>query len=236
MPAQLIRAIFFDAVGTLIHPDPPAPVVYEQVGKRFGSRLGASEIKRRFAEAFDAEEQSDRRGGWQTSENREIERWRSIVAHVLDDSSDPLNCFQLLFNHFSKPEAWRCDPATSTLFNDLEGQGFFLGMASNYDSRLRAVVSGKPELAAIRHLCISSEIGWRKPAREFFAAVCDSIELSPEQILIVGDDPVNDFEGAVAAGLPAVLFDQLSRHSESPRTGMIRQLNDLLPLVKELKH
>ena len=33
-----IRAIILDAVGTLIHLDPPVPLVYSQVGKRRGSR------------------------------------------------------------------------------------------------------------------------------------------------------------------------------------------------------
>src|ERR1700693_3322915 len=32
-----IRAVAFDAVGTLIHPDPPAGEVYAAVGPRFGS-------------------------------------------------------------------------------------------------------------------------------------------------------------------------------------------------------
>src|SRR5260370_39194489 len=104
-----VRAIFLDAVGTLIHPDPPAPVVYEQMGKRFGSHYDAADIQSRFAKAFEHEEQVDRRRGWRTSEKREIERWRHIVANVLDDVIDQNACFQRLFDHFSIPDAWRCD-------------------------------------------------------------------------------------------------------------------------------
>src|SRR5262245_26831348 len=32
-----VRAVVFDAVGTLITPDPPAPAVYSAVGRRHGS-------------------------------------------------------------------------------------------------------------------------------------------------------------------------------------------------------
>ena len=106
-------------------------------------------------------------------------------------------------------------------------QGFTLGLASNYDHRLRSVVAGLPELAPLRHLAISSEIGWRKPAGEFFAAVCRMVELPPAQVLYVGDDPVNDYDGARAAGLAAVLFEPASQETYH-RPGHIRQLTVLL--------
>ena len=65
-----IRAVYFDAVGTLIHPDPPAPQVYGAIGKKYGSRLPVAEIARRFREAFGEEEAKDRQANWVTSEAR----------------------------------------------------------------------------------------------------------------------------------------------------------------------
>jgi putative hydrolase of the HAD superfamily len=81
-------------------------------------------------------------------------------------------------------------------------------MASNYDARLRSVAAGLPELRPLRHLVISSEVGWRKPAPEFFAALCERTGLAPGAILFVGDDPANDYDGATAAGLRAVLVGE----------------------------
>jgi putative hydrolase of the HAD superfamily len=202
-----IRAIVLDAVGTLIHPDPPAPIIYAQVGKKRGSCYDADAIKTRFQQAFQQEEEIDRRLGWRTSEDREMERWRHIVAHVLDDVSDPEGCFQALFEHFSRPESWRCDPSTDSVLSGLSRRGLLLGMASNYDSRLHTVMAGKPELQPIHHVIISSEVGWRKPAPEFFAAVCRIVALPADQILYIGDDLVNDVQGAQAAGLRVVWFN-----------------------------
>jgi putative hydrolase of the HAD superfamily len=227
MSFSKVRAIFFDAVGTLIHPDPPAPVVYERVGKQLGSDYDAAVIKSRFAQAFDHEEQIDRQWGWRTSEEREMERWQYIVSHVLNDVSDSRECFQTLFDHFSRPDAWKCDPTAGNILNRLAKEGVVLGMASNYDSRIRSVVAGKPELAPIQHLCISSEIGWRKPSPKFFSALCQLVEIPAEQILFVGDDPVNDIEGAISAGIPAMLFDPNVRDDK----GKIRGLQALLRLV-----
>src|SRR5213080_593276 len=123
-----IRAIVFDAVGTLIHPDPPAAIVYANAGKRFGSRHDAETVKNRFLRAFQEEEQTDRRHGWRTAEAREIERGRRIVAKVLDDVSDQEDCFQNLFEHFSRPDAWRCEPDVGKVLTELSARGFILGM------------------------------------------------------------------------------------------------------------
>jgi putative hydrolase of the HAD superfamily len=209
-----IRAIVLDAVGTLIHPDPPAPEVYARVGKRWGSRHDAAAIKTRFIQAFAQEEQTDRRLGWRTSEEREMERWQHIVARVLDDVSDEQACFQTLFEHFSRPEAWRCAPETGQVLSGLAQQGFLLGMASNYDSRLHRVIAGKAELRRIQHVIISAEVGWRKPAAEFFATVCRTVGLPADQILYVGDDLTNDVQGAQSAGVHAVWFNPVG--SEDP--------------------
>ncbi|MCI0460214.1 MAG: HAD family hydrolase [Gemmataceae bacterium] len=225
---QEVRAIFFDAVGTLIHPDPPAAVVYAEVGRRHGSRLHAGEMGRRFATAFAREEALDRAHTLQTSEDREVQRWRTIVAAVLDDVTDDA-CFAELYQHFSQPQAWRCEAGTARLLETLAGRGYVLGLASNYDQRLRRVVEGLPELRAVRPLVISSEVGWRKPALAFFAAAVASVELAPPQVLFVGDDRANDFEGARAAGCRAVLFDP---DNEEPAVAeCVRRLENLLDLL-----
>ncbi len=200
-----IRAVFFDAVGTLIHPDPPAPIVYARVGQSLGSRLTAAEITARFRSAFAVEEAVDRANGWRTSEERERRRWRNIVGQVLDDTRDPERCFAELFARFAHPESWRCEAEALPVLAELERRGTLLGLASNYDARLHEVLAGLPELRSLGHVVISSEVGWRKPAPEFFATLCQDVGLPPAQVLFVGDDRVNDYEGARAAGLEALL-------------------------------
>ena len=202
-----VRAVFFDAVGTLIHPEPPAPVVYHRVARTFGSRCTLDDIGRRFREAFQREEARDRAAGLRTCEEREVQRWRSIVAAVLDDASDPEACFRELYDHFTRPASWRLETGAGEVLSQLEERGLQLGMASNFDHRLRGVAAGLAPLRPVTQLVISSEIGWRKPAPAFFAAVCRSAGLAPEQIVLVGDDVANDYEGARSAGMTAVLLD-----------------------------
>jgi putative hydrolase of the HAD superfamily len=221
-----IRAIFFDAVGTLIHPDPPAGVVYAAIGRRFGSRLDPETVGRRFRAAFRRQEDLDAGQGLRTSEDRERRRWQAIVAEVLDDVTDGAGCFQELYAYFARPEIWRVDPEAATALGQLAGRGLLLGLCSNFDSRLRRVAAGRPELAALRHLVISSEVGWRKPAAPFFAQLAECTMLPAEQILVVGDDPDNDHDGARAAGLQAILFDP--RRQADPGVLRITHLSELL--------
>ncbi len=226
MPLAEIRAIVFDVVGTLIHPEPPAAQVYAAVGARFGSRLSGEAIVGRFMTAFQREEEADRAAGWRTSEERERQRWRTIVGQVLDDVVDSQACFEELFVYFSRPQAWRLDAEVPALLDQLAARGYTLGLASNYDERLRRVLAGLPVLRLITHRVISSEVGWRKPAAGFFMALGRTMGLPLGKILYIGDDWVNDYEGARAAGLSALLLDPRERSPAG--ASRIARLPDLL--------
>lgn len=221
-----VDVVVFDAVGTLIHPEPPAAEAYVIIGQRYGSRHAVEEIRRRFVAAFAHEEEADRRAGLRTSESREIGRWRNIVTSVLDDVSNAEACFQDLFAYFANPAAWRCEAAAGPVLGALGARGIRVGMASNFDARLRSVVAGFPELGPVtEHLVISSEIGWRKPASEFFQVLARRFGVAPERVLVVGDDLLNDYEGAAAAGFPSILFDPRGRAAVPQR---IQSLSELI--------
>jgi putative hydrolase of the HAD superfamily len=219
-----VRAVFFDAVGTLIHPEPSAGAIYASVGRRFGSRLDPAEVRRRFALVFDEEEHADAADGFRTDEAREVRRWRAIVARVLDDVEDRQGCFEALYEHFARPAAWRVEPGAGEVIRRLREGGLAVGIASNFDARLRGVLNGLDGVSIGGPVLISSEVGWKKPAREFFKLLCHSVSSDPQEVLFVGDDLDNDYAGARAAGLHALLFDPLRRSPEA-----LAALAELLP-------
>jgi putative hydrolase of the HAD superfamily len=220
-PPGAIAAVFFDAGGTLIHAQPAPGVVYAEVGRRFGSRIEAATASQRFRSAF------SRRAGAEalaTSEATEDAFWRSVVAEVLDDVSDFEACYRTLWAHFASAAAWQVDAAAGPVLEDLAARGLHVGVCSNFDSRLRTILAGKPALAAVRSIVISSEVGWRKPAPEFFQAVVQVAGVSPEQIVVVGDDRAHDYDGARAAGLAAILLDPGGRADGVERIGSLPEL------------
>jgi putative hydrolase of the HAD superfamily len=230
---HLPPVVFFDAVGTLLHPEPPPAAVYAAVGRRCGSRLDEAVIRVRFRAAFHRQEEADRAADLRTNEAREVARWRTIVREVFDDVTDIERCFRELYAHFARPDAWCCKPGTAEVLAALAARGHILGVASNFDHRLRGLVENIPAMQPIRRLVISSEIGWRKPARAFFATICQQVALPPEQVLYVGDDPVNDYAGARTAGMQAVLLAP-DEGDSAPAQVRIKSLRDLLNLRSRL--
>lgn len=207
MIAQDVRAIVFDAVGTLLIPHPPAIDAYFQVGAQHNSQLTLEQVAENFLLAFRAEEEKDLLHEHRTSEERELQRWRDIVHNSLPDVQDPDACFEHLYQHFATAPAWKLTPGIGDLLDWLHRRNYSLAIGSNYDHRLRAVVDAFPELSVLSQRIISSEVGWKKPSPNFFVAVCDSLSLPPEQILFIGDDLANDYEAAKAAGLQTLLYD-----------------------------
>jgi putative hydrolase of the HAD superfamily len=222
-----IAFIYFDAAGTLLLPQPSVGEVYAAVGRRFGSRRDAADLSARFRAAFRRQEALDATAGWRTSDERELTRWRAIVAEAIDDATDEEACFETLYRHFAQPDAWVCLANSADVLGELARRGYGLGIASNFDQRLNAIVCGKPELRPIRHVQISSQVGWGKPAPAFFAAAVEGVELPPTRILFVGDDLRNDYDGARAAGFAALLLDAHSRCAR-PDVQRIGALADLL--------
>lgn len=224
-----ITLVAFDAVGTLLFPEPGAPDVYYHVARSFGATSTAATIRERMITAYNVEETFDEANNWRTSEERERDRWQTIVTHALADVPDPKSCFAALFEHFARPESWRVHADALETFHRLRAQGLQLALASNYDARLHRVVMGHPVLQSLQpNIIISSEMGVRKPHAEFFtkmAQQCGVHDLT--RIAYIGDDLQNDFHGAEAAGLQAILFDPASRRPEIPRR--ITRFLDLFP-------
>jgi putative hydrolase of the HAD superfamily len=215
-----IRWILFDAVGTLIYPDPPVVEAYLAVARQFGSRIAVAEIRDRFAAAM----QASYCGGGPTSEDKERKRWRQIVNSVITDVPHAIDAvFEELWQHFAQPKHWRAYDDTAPVLSDLCSRGFKIGLASNFDGRLKAIVAGHPSLASCDAVFVSTDLGYSKPDVRFFRAIEQKLGLAPVEIALVGDDEINDFQAATAAGWRAVYLDR-----QCERPSAIRSLHALL--------
>jgi putative hydrolase of the HAD superfamily len=225
-----IEGIVLDAVGTLIEPEPSVARAYASAALRQGQVVEVSEVKRRFGRHFRNDEVDEQLGPMVTDESIEYRRWRRIVANVLPDLPDIDRAFDELWDHFGRPEAWRCFPDVAPGLAMLRDSGFPVRVASNFDSRLRVVAAGLPELAGfVETLVISSEVGYRKPHAKFYIAACTSLGLRPDRVLCVGDDPENDVLGAERAGLRSIFLDRDGR-----KPAGLASFPDLIALAEAL--
>src|SRR5262249_21623766 len=161
-------------------PVPSVAEVYFAAARRQGVELDVGTIRSRFHREFAADEVNEARTPQTTDEDNEERRWRRIVANVLVEVPDVERAFEELWSHFSRPEAWRCFPERAPALEAFASAGLRIAIGSNFDARLRAIIRGLPSLAAADIVpVISSEVGFRKPHRQFFRAACAALELVP---------------------------------------------------------
>lgn len=200
-----MKVVVFDVVGTLVEPWPRVSRAYAEAGRRHGVELVEEVIADRFAAAWRRQEAIDAAASpaFATSRTREIERWRGIVDDVFAGSPASGAIFADLWDHFARPEAWRPLPEGLQLVDDVKRDGGEVALASNFDERLFEIASVVEPLTLADHVFASSELGWRKPAAEFFREVERRLGRRPEELVLVGDDPVLDIAAARRAGWEA---------------------------------
>ncbi len=201
-----IEIIFFDAGGTLLYPEPGVGETYARHGARHGVRAAPRDLEAAFRAAFRAK----KRGG--APQDRRW--WREVVERTyapFGDPADPAALFDGLSAHFADPAAWRLFPDARPALDALAARGYRLGVVSNWDDRLPGLLAGHGLSALLCPVIVSGLVGAEKPDAAIYAAACDAAGVPPRAALMVGDDPAADRDGAVAAGLAAVLLDRGGR-------------------------
>lgn len=221
-----IRYILFDAVGTLIYPEPSVASAYETVAKAQGLPLSRTEIQARFAIGYDRVFRLST--NLATNEEHDRQRWRAVVAEVFSEWPEMIDSLlEHLWEHFARSEHWPLFDDVEDCWSELTARGYVLGIASNFDARLRSILAGHPCLASCPHVFVSTELGYAKPSELFFAAVERRLEARPDEILMVGDDQINDVIAPRRAGWQALALNR--KKSTSGTLSDLHELSVRLP-------
>jgi len=201
-PPAGVGVVVFDVVGTLVEPSPSVAVAYQQAAARHGLTVDAGIIQQRFKAAWRRQEAVDAAAvpAFATCRGREAERWRAIVDDVFEGAAVSAAIFPDLWEHFGRVDAWQPLAHGSELVRRALDAGVTVALASNFDERLLAIAERLEPLSWVPHVFASSEIGWRKPAPEFFRWVEQRLGCGPAEVLLVGDDPELDVAAARRAG------------------------------------
>jgi len=212
---EVIRAILFDAAGTLLFLTKTVGDHYAYVGREVGLNLDAQQLESAFHAAWqqmprrpaiDGPRQNDDKG-W----------WRELVGHVFDQVAPSLseldrdNFFEVAYEHFAEAGVWKLYPEVLDVLEQLR-ERFELAVISNFDGRLRFILQNLGISKYFAHVFISSELGADKPDREIFQRALKVIHLDANEVIHVGDDPERDWKAAAAAGLLVFRLDR-SRNS-----------------------
>jgi len=197
-----VDIVVFDVVGTLVEPWPRVSRAYAMAGRTHGVELAEDAIAARFASAWRRQEAIDAAATppFATDRAREAERWREIVAEVFDHVPESGRIFADLWDHFARPESWRPLQEGVRLVDAAKRSGRTVALASNFDERLFEIARHVEPLVHADHVFASSELGWRKPAPQFFREVERRLGARAEELTLIGDDPDLDVAAARRAG------------------------------------
>jgi putative hydrolase of the HAD superfamily len=207
----VIRAILFDAAGTLFYLTKTVGDHYANVGRRVGLDLDAQQLESAFHSAW---QQMPRRPAIDGArENDDKGWWRELVGHVFDQVApsvsklDRDNFFEVAYEHFAEAGVWKLYPEVFGVLEQLR-ERFQLAVISNFDGRLRLILQNLGISKYFAHVFISSELGADKPDPAIFRRALKEMHLDADEVLHVGDDPERDWKAAAAAGLPVFRLDR----------------------------
>ncbi len=209
--AASVKLILFDGAGTLFHLPQSVGYHYALVGKRVGLELEAFALDRAFARAW--KEMPARLTTGEPREDDDKGWWRELVDRVFEQVApatqelDRDNFFEVAYEHFAEAGVWALYPEVVEVLEQLQGR-FQLGVVSNFDGRLRMILEQLGISKYFSEVIISSEVGADKPDPLIFQRTLELAGVSPNESLHVGDDPVNDWQGAEAAGLRVFKLDR----------------------------
>jgi len=225
-----VRAVFFDAGQTLLEADPPVEEVYREAFAEHGVEADLEAVHRAvhatWREVDARRERGEERWGGPEGETG---FWRRFVEEVFGRSGGkglPASLLQGLVAHFREEKYWRVYPETHEVLAALRGAGMTLLVVSNWDSTLPGLLERLGLLPFFDGVVVSAVVGASKPSRAIFDEAVRLAGVAHANALHVGDSLVDDYHGARAAGLRALLLDRRGRH-HPPEVESIASLAEL---------
>ena len=233
-----IRAITFDARGTLLRVRFPVGETYAAVARRHGAELSTEAIQAAFFDVFPGmpplafPPMSD-----DALFAREYEWWRNLVERVVAAAEQKVDDFDKFFNElfaiYRGAEAWKPYREAASVLCLLRSAGYKLALVSNFDSRIEQVLVSLNLSIWFDAVVFSSRAGVPKPHPGIYERALAELDVEPAETLHVGDDLIKDWEAARAVGMDAILIDRNGRYTgRTPKEcQVIEDLEGLLDTV-----
>lgn len=208
-----VRAVLFDFSGTLLVPVPAQRWVRDTTDA-LGRELTDAEV----AELAGALEAAGRPGGPEpvdlpaelagdyaardTSEELHRTSYSALLGRVTG-AGTPLT--GALYEAAVSGPGWTPYPDARPTLAALAGDGVRVAVVSNVASDLRVLFAGHGLAEFVDAWVLSHELGVMKPDPRMFTTALDALGVTPEQALMVGDNPRAD-GGAADLGIRTLLL------------------------------
>jgi putative hydrolase of the HAD superfamily len=209
------QVIFFDAVGTLFTVKASVGHAYQSIAARHGVETNPQTLNWGFSQAFKAATPLAFPGVEPIAiPALEYNWWREIAiatfnaAEVLMLFDDFDAFFADLFQYFATAAPWEIYPDTIATLNALRTAEIPLGIISNFDSRLDAVLQALELAPYFTSVTIATTAGAAKPSPSIFHTALAQHNCRTENAWHIGDSLEEDYRAACAIGLRGIWIDR----------------------------
>jgi putative hydrolase of the HAD superfamily len=149
-----IRAIFFDAAGTLIKPSRRVGESYALVAEKYGMKVSPAALADRFRICFDVAPPLAFPGAAAAAiATLERDWWKQLVWRIFEPWR-PFERFEdyfaELFEYFARAESWALYPEVPETLSALKARSLIVDVISNFDSRLVKILEDSARLIGLR--------------------------------------------------------------------------------------
>jgi putative hydrolase of the HAD superfamily len=205
-----LKAVLFDVDFTLARPGPElGPEGYLRVGRRHGVELDISKHEEARAAAV---EKLEKHPDFRHDEELWIQFTERIVLGMGGDPASAREIAREVEEAWEQSDNFDIYEDVEPVIDELRGHGLKIGFVSNGARDLREFV---------RHHALDADVtvasryhGKVKPDPTIFRKALDQLGVEPGEAAMVGDHLEDDFEGARALGMRAVLIDRENRYPE----------------------
>ena len=206
-----MKAVLFDAAGTLIQLREPLGETYARLAREFGVSLPGDRIALAFGRAFEQMPPM-------VFPNQPVDRtqacerawWQDLVRNTFRDADPTVELtdfeqyFDRLFAHFARPASWEAVPGARALLTALRARRVRIGIVSNFDHRLLVLLDGLQLSPFFDVVIRPADAQAAKPDPQIFTVALSHLGVPAAEAVHVGDHPEHDVAAARAAGLHAI--------------------------------
>jgi HAD superfamily hydrolase (TIGR01509 family) len=208
-----LRAVLFDAGGTLIHPHygRVAAVLERVLGRspRPEAFVAAEYAGRAAIEALMAGPDTSTDGGRWTVHFAAMFGVLGFSAAEIRRAAPHVLAEHRAANLWTEPTPGAADGLAA-----LRGAGYLVGCVSNADGTVEKLLAGAGFAPHLAFVVDSGAVGIEKPDPRIFALALTLADVAPDEALYVGDLFPVDVVGARRAGIEPVLLDPLGRYGD----------------------
>jgi putative hydrolase of the HAD superfamily len=212
------RAVFLDALGTLVSLSEPWPALVTALREQHGVDVSLREARRALLVEMGYYRRECRRAGNAATLAELRLECASIVRDELAPALEHLSAAELVPTLLGALR-FEAFPDARPALERWRDAGLVRVVVSNWDTSLHDVLRNTGLADLLDGVVTSAEVGHAKPDPRIFERALELAGVAASEATHIGDSPEEDIAGARAAGITAILLRRTSDGAQAPADG-----------------